>query len=237
MIYIDQSKNGKTGVCPQTYTQDETCPVRCPFKHSGCYAECMRVLKNWGKTKIDGYEKAITHSIRSKEQLRARVEASINAGFTIIRHNVAGDICRPGTNIIDGDFVDDLTYGFCGVGYTYTHAEINGRNSEIIRKAAKGAFIINYSCETPAECQAAAAEKIPAVLAWDVTDWGMPVADGLHFVQCPQQTKGISCAKCRLCARAGRKSIVVFDAHSNGKNKARAAIARKNGIIPIKAIA
>jgi hypothetical protein len=41
---------------------------------------------------------------------------------------------------------------------------------------------------------------------------------GRKVVQCPAQTKGLTCEQCRLCARPNRKSTVAFVVHGSGKN-------------------
>ena len=46
---------------------------------------------------------------------------------------------------------------------------------------------------------------------------------GIPAVQCPAQTKGITCKECRLCSR-DRESVVLFEVHGQSKGKARRVI-------------
>jgi hypothetical protein len=48
-------------------------------------------------------------------------------------------------------------------------------------------------------------------------------AKGIPAVQCPAQTKGITCKECRLCSR-DREAVVIFEVHGNNKGKARRVI-------------
>lgn len=48
-------------------------------------------------------------------------------------------------------------------------------------------------------------------------------AKGIPAVQCPAQTKGITCKECRLCSR-DRESVVLFEVHGQSKGKARRVI-------------
>lgn len=48
-------------------------------------------------------------------------------------------------------------------------------------------------------------------------------AKGIPAVQCPAQTKGITCKECRLCSR-DRESVVLFEVHGQRKGKARRVI-------------
>lgn len=48
-------------------------------------------------------------------------------------------------------------------------------------------------------------------------------AKGIPAVQCPAQTKGITCKECRLCSR-DREAVVLFEVHGQSKGKARRVI-------------
>jgi len=47
MIFLKPSGNTKTGDIMQSYSSKSSCPNRCPFKGSGCYAEGIRTVKTW----------------------------------------------------------------------------------------------------------------------------------------------------------------------------------------------
>ncbi len=43
------SSNAKTGPIPVTTTSEETCPVSCPLKRNGCYADAGPLALFWRK--------------------------------------------------------------------------------------------------------------------------------------------------------------------------------------------
>lgn len=49
MIFLKSSENAKTGDIMQSYSSRSSCPNRCPFKGSGCYAEGIRTVKTWDR--------------------------------------------------------------------------------------------------------------------------------------------------------------------------------------------
>lgn len=237
-----KSHNGKTGGIPQVYTAPESCAARCPFKGHGCYAELDKVKLNWRRiTSGDSKYHAFNgkNVVRTYEQLEDMVAEAIAKGYDMIRHNVAGDMCLPGTSDLDGGLVEGLTQAYWGIAYTYTHAEQSARNDAIIAQAGRRGFVVNYSTETLAEARSARSRGLPACLVWDVKGMGMPKDEDVRFVLCPKQRpeygKGgakegqMDCHKCRLCARFNRPTVVVFDAHGNKAKDVRR-------IIRIKAI-
>lgn len=233
-IFLPKSSNSKTGCIPQTYTAECTCSTACPFKNSGCFAESIHTAHQWERAD----NAADSRAVSTYEELREKALAACEKQHTkLLRHDVAGDICRPGTSSIDMDHVLRLSWAYRGLmAYTYTHAAPTAANHGLILVAKEQGFCINQSCEKPAIAARCAASGIPAVLAWDVKGRGMPApVDGVRFVQCPAQTKGRSCRDCALCARANRKAVVVFDLHGSAARKARAAVEAANGFEPIPA--
>lgn len=234
MIFLPKSRNEKTGCIPQTYSAAATCSAACPFKNSGCFAESIRTAANWKRADSAADNRAVA----TYEELREKaVTACRRAGTRLLRHNVAGDICRPGTSVIDGAHVLRLSWTYRGLqAYTYTHAAPTEENHSVITVAKEQGFCINQSCEKPEVAAYCAQHGIPAVLAWDVTGRGMPARIGaVRFIQCPAQTRGRSCRDCGLCARANRKTVVVFDIHGSAAKKARAAVEAANGLSPLPA--
>lgn len=234
LVLMPASSNKKTGCIPQTYSSESTCSASCPFKGRGCYGEGIHTAHQWRRADNADDSRAVS----TYEELREKALAACEKQRTLLlRHNVAGDICRPGTSSIDMDHVLRLAWAYRGLmAYTYTHAAPTAANHGLILVAKERGFCINQSCEQPAVAARCAASGIPAVLAWDVAGRGMPApVDGVRFVQCPAQTRGKSCRDCALCARANRKTVVVFDLHGNAAKKARAAVEAENSLEPIPA--
>ena len=213
---VATSTNQKTGNMAQTYTSENTCPARCPFKNSGCYA------KNYGACFV--WARADKYGMDPKD-LKAWVEENTNAG-DLIRHNVAGDIATPGTSNINGRLLNTLIDAYQGRrAFTYTHCAHTAENFKKIKKAIAAGFVINQSCETLAQVDKTMKAGIPAVIAVTAETMTKKTPAGYSIVQCPAQTHdNVSCKTCKLCANAGRKCAISFMVHGSGAKKAAAAI-------------
>lgn len=156
-------------------------------------------------------------------------------GAVLFRHNVAGDIARPGGSEIDTDALSELSIGVdkanavlrvigrSVLAYTYTHCEITEESADVVRAAS---VVVSVSCETPKECEAAVSRGLPAVMACVDPDAAKAAlkAKGIKAIQCPAQARDTNCEKCRLCARRNRAVVVLFAVHGNGAKKAARAI-------------
>lgn len=218
---ITRSGNAKTGPIPQTYSARWTCPVRCPFRDSGCYADGVRTCKVWDSA--DGGARAL--------DLAGLAEAlkAVPPGV-LLRHNVAGDCARPGTSELDRPLVADLTEIYAAAGvrpYTYTHCAMDAEAAACIRTAAARGFVINASVETTSAADAALDQGVPACIT--VPDFeSMPARTpaGRRIIPCPaQQREDMTCMRCELCARKGRSTVIAFAAHGTRVRAVREAIA------------
>jgi hypothetical protein len=153
------------------------------------------------------------------------------------RHNQAGDL--PGeSDRISVPMLEDLVRANKGRrGFTYTHKPVLDRqrgevveNREAIAKANREGFTINLSANGLKHADELAALKIAPVvtlLPSGIED-NTTTPNGRKVVVCPaQKIDGITCAKCRLCARADRSVIIGFIPHGNAKRKT-GAVADKN---------
>lgn len=236
-VLFPTSSNPKTGNVVQTYSTPESCPVRCPFKGSGCYGENFHTRRQWARADNAADPRFIKCAAEMAAAL-TNAAALRPEGVILFRHNVAGDIARPGTSEIDADALSELSNGVerangalrvigrSVLAYTYTHCEIDDYAAALISAAD---IVINASCETVAECKNAAPYGVPAVMACADPDAAKAAlkAGGLNAVQCPAQTHDTNCDKCRLCARKTRKSVILFALHGNGAKKAARAISIK----------
>lgn len=212
--FIGVTKDKKTGLMSATYTSNNSCPLRCPFRVSKtCYAM---------------FGPCYLHFVKEMDKFGIPVEMLLEkikntAHLNIVRHNIAGDIAKSGTNDIDEDLVELLTetYKKAGVSaYTYTHCEQNERNYEIVKEASENGFIINFSTETVENAIDAVKHGVNAVLAVNKMNGKVKVVDGVVFVKCPADAKnGKYCANCGICYQKNRKQVVVFEAHGGGKKK------------------
>ena len=138
----------------------------------------------------------------------------------VIRHNVAGDIAKSGTSMIDTKLLDTLIEAYRGLkAYTYTHCRVDKRNIEAVKKSIKAGFVINFSVEDIKTAKKCYENNVPCVMAVNSMTKHTIKKEGLTFVQCPATyNENIHCKNCGLCYKKNRKSIVCFPAHGIGKN-------------------
>ncbi len=196
--------NTKLGAATRaSLTDPESCPDSCPLLSRGCYAKPLRGMLQWGKERL------------SLAELCAKL-AALRPG-TAFRHNVAGDL----TSVAEVHTLARAVRKAKLVAWTYTHNRKLSRAS--LRAAArKGGIAVNVSCDTLQDAECAAASG-PAVAIVDASygEPGAPVAwrtdSGARVVVCPAARQdrwpGMTCERCRLCARYDRKAIVAFPAH------------------------
>lgn len=86
-------------------------------------------------------------------------------------------------------------------------------------------MLVNISCETVDEAITEKEYGLNVVLTsiYPEADIAALKAKGIPAVQCPAQTKGITCKECHLCSR-DRDAVVIFEVHGNNKGKARRVI-------------
>ena len=214
ILYIPRSNNAKTGDISQTYSACTTCSASCPFKGHGCYGENFTTRINWKRANCT--EKTLSDTMDEK-------------GHThIVRHNVAGDMCKPGTSELDTALLHDLIKAWKATGvtaYTYTHADKVPMNFIKVQHAIEQGFIVNMSCETLEQVKVCHENHVPAVLA--VYDWTEKNKvtrriDGITYRLCPATyDKNITCRDCGKCWKSERKEVIVFPAHGIGKKKTR----------------
>ena len=120
-----RSANKKTGNIMQVYTTTTedlqgSCPTSCPLKKI-CYAKTgMNTRRAWSESNITIDE------LKAKVQKRAAYLIK-KGGCLLVRHNVAGDIAVPGTDLVNKNLVKFLTNEVYKnlKAYTYTHCNVN----------------------------------------------------------------------------------------------------------------
>lgn len=206
-----KSRNAKTGPIPVSTTTAATCPTACPFNHGnagGCYAASGPLALHWRKV-TDGA--AGTSYDRFLDAVRA-----MPAG-QLWRHNQAGDLMGPADEI-DVTALDQLAAANAGKrGFTYTHKPAaSALERDAIKRANDAGFTVNLSANDMSHADRLAALEIApvvVVMPRDATE-NTTTPAGRRVVICPAtQRDDVSCASCKLCARADRKVIVGFPAH------------------------
>lgn len=207
--FVLESGNRKTGPIPVSMTSARTCPKSCPLYNRGCYAEQHIVAIHWRRLSAG---KGLTWS-----EFCAKV-AALPAG-QVWRHNEAGDL--PG----DDDKIDlpklwALVLANRGKrGWTYSHKPLD-KHAKTFREANARGFTINFSADSFAEADRAAAMGLPVVVTLPIgaPTRGLKTPGGRTIVTCPATLhEEVTCESCKLCAVGHRKSIVGFPAHGDRK--------------------
>lgn len=225
----------------QSYSSKSSCPNRCPFKGSGCYAEGIRTVKTWERADDESDKRFVSSqddlTLALLEGVLEHIKEPENE--LLFRHNIAGDLAVRNTNnfnihefldianaIIRVNAVYSGGFGKVVKGFTYTHCELTEGDKYVIN-SMKNAITVNVSADSPKEALEAKARGFNVAMT-SVNPWEdiklLKGSYGLTAVQCPAQTReGVTCKSCRLCAK-DRDAIVIFGIHGAHKGKARKAI-------------
>jgi len=208
-----KSGNRKVGPIPVTTTTKNSCPKACPLRGNGCYADGGPLAIIWKQTETMGMD---------IDQLCEQIE-SLPAG-QLWRHNQAGDLAH-NNQLIDGPSLTKLIDANDGKrGFTYTHHDPKKRhNRGLIKTANAEGFTINLSGNNPAHADELADLNIgPVVTVLPIDQLeNTTTPAGRKITICPVVTgKATSCATCKLCAKANRKTIIGFPAHGMRKRMA-----------------
>lgn len=215
------SGNRKTGPIPVSITEESSCPRTCPFLGQ-CYASFGHTALHWRSTHKYGVPWS-----DFVQRLR---------GFPrkqLWRHNEAGDLPHRNGKVNRRMMLELAQASKRARGFTYTHHVLDAANVETFRRVhAVGGFTINASCETEAQADAAIAKGLPAVIVRASTDplpKGATTPGGAPLRQCPAEQSDITCARCGICARVDRKTVIVFHAHGNGAKRVNNILAQVTG--------
>tara|TARA_Y100000296_G_C5097778_1_gene218290 strand:+ start:46 stop:729 length:684 start_codon:yes stop_codon:yes gene_type:complete len=214
---VEISHNKKTGPVSATYAGQESCPPTCPFLGAGCYGESGRVGIHTAKL-----NKSTADSVAIAEAEAEAIDGL--SGLLDLRVHVVGG-CRSDA---EAEIVGASAGRFMARrrdtdAWTYAHAW------KAIKRASWGVMSVLASCHTKDEVK----EAMSRGYAASITTAKMPekaiVEDGITYVPCVEQTKGITCVECRLCfddvGLLEKKIVIVFELHTAAK-KAFAALER-----------
>lgn len=200
-----RSENPKTGPIPTTMSEESTCPLVCPLKGAGCYAEHGNVPIHWRA--VPKFGMAWDKFCETISRLKPG---------SMWRHNVAGDLPGDRTHI-DRDALGMLVDANVGKrGFTYTHySPSHSDNAEAICNANSNGFTVNMSANSPAHADTLAdygIGPVVTILPEDAPKVSFTPA-GRKIVVCPAQYRDTNCSECGLCALAERSYIIGFRAH------------------------
>ncbi len=228
-----QSYNRILGPIFVTTSPRKTCPLSCPLRKSAdsetagaCYAE-HGMLGGFIWTALDrtpaggSFQKGHI-KVHSFDDLLKEIRALPEGAFW--RHNQAGDLPTDDQIFINRKKLRQLTNANRGRrGFTYTHFDVlkHHANRQAVAEANRNGFTINLSGNSLAHADALAdtnCAPVTAVVPSDQkTNTSTPA--GRKVIICPARThSGVTCASCKLCARA-RDFVIAFPALGGGRDK------------------
>lgn len=219
MFLVVNSKNAKIGNIAATYLPiKQTCPDTCPLKDKACYAQ----LGNTG-FQVIRLEKATkgqyAYDIIRKEA-REIIAYGPKANGKPLRVHVSGDVRTAKTAQLLGRAASKWD----GPVYSYTHAW-----RDIPRSVWGKHISILASCETISDAKQALKKGYAAsiVVPEHKSDKAY-IQDGVKVIPCPQQTREVTCEKCKLCMNdkvlKDQNAAIAFAAHGERKKVALTVI-------------
>lgn len=206
---IEMSQNRKLGAVSATYASQSTCPLSCPLRGAGCYAEAGR---------MGLHTRRLNDSDITQPEAVAQVEADAIDRLTgrfPLRLHVVGDSPTAECARIVSDAAGRHTAKHGQPVWTYTHALD-------VPREAWGSVSVLRSCERLTDVRKALEDGFGAAMVVPEfkQDTAYEIADGLTGIPCPEMTgKAESCLSCGLCMkadklRAGNK-VILFAAHGS----------------------
>lgn len=207
--FVPKTNNKKTGKVAATYITGDTCPDRCPFL-GVCYAN----QGTMGNTPFRIADKHGTEDLsRTADGIRALPEGAL------VRHAVSGEPTPEYVAEIGAAHEDRPDT----LGWTYLHSWPDRSPAEFPEN-----MVPNASCETRDEVEKAIGNGWDTVLVATGEEDELigSVVAGKRVIVCPNQTRGVTCADCRLCMKKDRAVTIAFLPHG-AKNKIGLAVASK----------
>ena len=200
------SKNAKLGGIPASVTSRGTCPPGCSFYQAGCFATYGKQAHHW---------RVVGESGDSWQDFLAHVRG-LPAG-QLWRHNVAGDLPGEGESVDRVAMLQLVAAAVHTRAFTFSHKGAAPENRDVIAKAVLAGFAINLSADSLEQADQLAdlgIAPVAVVLRSGAPDKGNVTPKGRKILVCPaERVAGITCARCGLCAKTERRSIVGFRAH------------------------
>lgn len=202
----ERSRNEKTGPIVVSMTSKDSCPNSCPLKDKECYARFHFLGIVWNRLsegKIGGNWNSFCDRLKK-----------ITPG-RLFRYGQAGDLPQTKKGFINKKLVRKFAKACSHLRtFTYTHHSPT-KNLDILRELNE-TMCVNLSANNLAQADEYSKFGLPVVT---LTNGETRTPEGRVVVICPNQTHGLTCEKCRLCACRSRKSIVGFLPHGTAKKR------------------
>lgn len=187
---VEEARSGKVGPVSATYAAQQSCPRDCAFLGNGCYAEnghtALYVTRRLNRA--DPSASPLDVALREAELIDGL------SGERDLRLHIVGDCATVEATLIVSAAAERYMDRGGRRAWTYTHAWRD------VPRWAWGRVSVLASCETPADVVEANRRGCATAL----TVLGHPGerrydAGPLRILPCPEQTRGVTCAECRLC--------------------------------------
>lgn len=192
MYAVLHSKNSKVGDVAATYAPiSKTCPVSCPLRDNGCYAQGGNVGFKVARTEeySTGLNGDTVATLEGDEIADMARHAPTNHALRI---HVSGDA----TTDYRAAQMARGAARWPGKVWSYTHAWRD------VARESWGRVSVLASCETLAQVILAQAKGYAAalVVAEHPSDGrAFRTSGGVKVIPCPSQTRDIKCTDCKLC--------------------------------------
>lgn len=221
-VIVTRTRNAKLGkgVWASTVPVEQTCPRRCALRDQGCYAQ--RGVGGHNARLEGNARRARAHSldVARAEAHHIALAALVARKGAPLRLHVGGDCRSPAAASI----VSRAAAFWPGPVWTFTHAWRS------VPRAAWGGVSVLGSCDRPRDgLLAIGAGYAPAVVVPELPPSGTAWEEaGVTWVPCPAETRGRTCADCRLCfdaaALIARRHGIAFGVHGSGRARAAAVL-------------
>lgn len=241
-----KSRNKKVGPVPVSTSGRETCPSACPLKDGPCYADGGPLSLFWQKVTDQKAGANYRRFIASVAAL------PIGQFWRHNQAGDLKPCSKDPETIDGPALVELVEANHGKAGFTFTHYDVikNAVNNFIVTAANRNGFTINLSgnnvhhADELIETGAGPVVTVLPVIYERKTqkapagkEWAETLAEyksrletlptttpaGARLVVCPATYKDdTACVNCRLCQKAGRKTVVGFPAHGRSRRKADA---------------
>lgn len=203
-----------------------TCPDSCAFKREGCYATAMNgytFVATLDKTTLTALNVTRYESEAIDGMFPRGVPQDGYRGGRDLRLHVSGEVsCSKGARLLAGSATRWKERGGGDV-WTYT-----SRWESIDRNDWGEISVLASVQSTDKARQAIQRGYAPAItLPYFPRDKAF-IVDGLKIIPCPAETRGKTCATCRLCFDDGKirsqNAVIGFALHGRGSSAARRAL-------------
>lgn len=210
-FFVRFSTNKKLGGMPAVYSDASTCPPSCPLMKRGCYAHAGGVNWVWRKVSTGIWGGAWRQLLAAVRTLPRQI---------LWRYGVAGDLPGHGNRLNITQLRQLVKANRGKHGFLYTHKPLWRRaEREAVQQAVHDGLAINLSANTLAHADMLSDLGIAPVVVTvpNFTELPRTTPGGRFLTPCPEQTHGVPCAVCQLCAKP-RHSIIAFAAHGAEKD-------------------